>query len=84
MLNIRKRISELIASDQIKPLAMYTPAENSDEINGLQKLQSRHGRSRGIEFRTVEILQPSPIADHSSKLHFGVFIEIVTKKICVT
>jgi hypothetical protein len=74
MLNIRKRISELIASDQIKPLAMYTSAENSNKkINGLQKLQPRHNRSRGIEFRTVEILQPSPVDDHSSKLSFKVF-----------
>ena len=39
MPNIRKRISELIASDQIKPLAVSTPAEKSNEkINGLKKL----------------------------------------------
>lgn len=74
MLNIRKKKSELVASDQIKPLAMYTPAQKPNKkINGLKKLQSGHGRSRETEFRTVEILQPSPIADHSSKLPFKVF-----------
>lgn len=76
MLNIRKGISELVASDQIKPLAMYTAAEKSNKkINDLKKLQSRHDRSRGTEFGTVEILQPSTIADHSSKLYFKVLLQ---------
>lgn len=54
---------------------MYTPAQKSNKkINGFKKLQSRPGRSRGIELRTVEILQPFPTAaDHSSKLHVKVF-----------
>lgn len=74
MLSIRKRIPEPIASDQIKPPAMYTPAQKSNKkMNGLKKLQSMHDTSWGTEFRTVEILQPSPTADNSSKLHFKVF-----------
>lgn len=39
MLNIGTRASELVASDQIKPVAMYTPARGSNKkIDGLKKL----------------------------------------------
>lgn len=52
---------------------MYPAQKSNRKTNSLKNLQSRHNRSREIGFRTVEISQPSPIADHSSKLHFKVF-----------
>lgn len=39
MLNIRTRIPELVARDQIKSLAVYTPTEKSNKkINALKKV----------------------------------------------
>lgn len=39
MLNIRTRIPELVASDQIKSLAVYTPTEKPNKkINALKKV----------------------------------------------
>lgn len=44
MLNIRKNVSGLVASDRIKPLAMYTPAQKPNKkINGLKKKKCSAG-----------------------------------------
>ena len=39
MLSIRKKMSELVASDQIRPLAVYIPAEKANKkINSLKNI----------------------------------------------